>query len=123
MKQLTNITMTKSEARIQQEIVVWFKNNYCLKHHEDQALIFSVPNEREGVHIMKKLKQTGLMSGVSDLIVVMKNIVLFVEVKTETGVQSKTQKDFEKKVSALGFDYILVRSLNNFKNILNNYNT
>ncbi len=103
-----------TEARIQQEIVVWFKNNYCLKHHTPQSLIFSVPNEREGVVIMKKLKQTGLMSGVSDLIVIHNGTALFVEVKTSTGKQSANQKVFEAKLKNQGFKYHLVRSLNDF---------
>tara|TARA_R110002096_G_scaffold217142_2_gene405162 strand:+ start:664 stop:1008 length:345 start_codon:yes stop_codon:yes gene_type:complete len=108
----------KSEALIQQEIVVWFKNNYCLKHHEPQAVIFSVPNEREGYQIMRKLLLTGLMSGVSDLIIILEGRVLFIEVKTKTGTQSKTQKSFQKKVERLGFPYYLVRSLENFEEII-----
>lgn len=107
-----------SEASIQQEIVVWFKNNFCLKHHEPQSIIFSVPNEREGYQIMRKLLLTGLMSGVSDLIVIHKGQVLFFEVKTPTGKQSKPQKLFELKVSKQGFKYYLVRSLKDFKNII-----
>lgn len=109
----------KSEAKIQQEIVVWFRNNYQRKG-VDKGIIFSVPNERAGGFIaMKDLLLTGLLSGVSDLIVVMKNRVIFVEVKNEIGKQSENQKHFEKQVKKLGHEYFLVRNLKNFMDILN----
>ena len=62
-------------------------------------------------------KATGLLSGVSDLIVLLPNaITLFVEVKIESGgVQSDSQKEFEKTVTDLGFRYVIVRSLDEFK--------
>jgi hypothetical protein len=65
-----------------------------------------------------KLKSTGLVAGVSDLIIIQPNRCLFVEVKLEKGKQSDKQIDFQNKVTALGFEYIVVRSLQEFqKNI------
>tara|TARA_R110000787_G_scaffold127868_1_gene239508 strand:- start:28 stop:375 length:348 start_codon:yes stop_codon:yes gene_type:complete len=110
--------MKVSEAKIQQQIVVWFRNNYCLNHHNTQCLIFSVPNERGGYLSMKNLILTGLLSGVSDLIVVMKGKVLFVEVKNATGKQSVKQKVFQSTVTKLGFQYYLVRDLETFQSII-----
>ena len=112
--------MSKSEAAIQQEMVVWFRNNYQRKG-VDKGIIFSVPNEREGFLTMRNLILTGLMSGVSDLIVVLKGKVIFVEVKTLTGKQSAKQKLFESMVSNLGFEYHLVRTLESFKSIITKY--
>lgn len=105
----------KTEAKIQQEIVVYFRNNY---QNKKKGLIFSIPNEREGYLQMRVLIQTGLLSGVSDLIVVLPSKVLFVEVKTTTGKQSKNQIKFQKEVTDLGFEYHLVRSLDDFKKIV-----
>ena len=62
-----------------------------------------------------KLKATGLVAGVSDLIIIQPKRVIFVEVKTKTGTQQKTQIDFQKTVTALGFEYLIVRSLEEFK--------
>jgi hypothetical protein len=107
----------KAESRIQQEIVMWFRNNYCLKHHDPRNLIFSIPNERNNAREMAAMKATGLMKGAADLVVVMPNRVIFVEVKTATGQQSPAQKEFEKSVKALGFEYFLVRSLQEFRNL------
>jgi hypothetical protein len=107
-----------NEDRLQAKIVTWFNNTYCLKHHNPRYLIFSVPN---GGNRNKKeamlFKATGLLSGVSDLIVVMPNKVLFVELKTESGTQSASQIEFQLRVSELGFNYYIVRSLDEFKKL------
>ena len=105
----------KSEAKVQQEMVVWFRNNYQRKG-VDKGIIFSVPNERAGGYMaMKDLLLTGLLSGVSDLIVVLKGRVIFVEVKNDVGKQSEKQIKFQQQVENLGFKYYLVRNLEDFK--------
>mgnify|MGYP000373657708 CR=1 FL=1 len=104
----------KTESKIQQEIVMWYRNNFCLKHHNPRHAIFSVPNERKDKFETFKLKGTGLMSGVSDLIIVEPDRVVFVEVKTETGGQSERQQDFESIITAMGYKYLLVRSKEDF---------
>lgn len=104
----------KTEAKIQQEIIEWFRSNYYKK-----GVIFSVPNERSGGYMaMKDLLLTGLLSGVSDLIVVLKGRVIFVEVKNEIGKQSAKQKKFQTNIESLDFDYHLVRTLFEFKALL-----
>ena len=106
----------KTEAKIQQEIVVFFRNNY---QRLDKGIIFSVPNERKGGYMaMKDLLLTGLLSGVSDLIVILDDRVLFVEVKNEKGKQSEKQIKFESQVNNLGFKYHLIRTLEEFKRII-----
>ena len=70
---------------------------------------------------MKDLLLTGLLSGVSDLIVVLEGKVLFVEVKNEKGKQSPKQKLFEEQVTNLGFKYYLVRNLKDFQKIIESY--
>lgn len=104
------------EDSIQAEIYKWFHNNYCVGKNN---IIFAVPNggTRNKLEAIK-LKATGLIPGVSDLIVLLPSKCLFVEVKTEIGKQSDVQKIFQSKVNALGFDYHLVRSLDDFKSIL-----
>ena len=104
------------EDIIQAEIYKWYNNNYCLKNHNPQCIIFSVPNggtrdKREAM----LLKATGVVAGVSDLIIIKPNEVIFVEVKTEIGKQSDKQKEFQQIVETLGFKYLLVRSLEDFK--------
>ena len=105
-----------TEDQLQQQIIIWFKNEYQM---HGKGLIFSVPNG--GTRNMleaKKLKQTGAMAGVSDLIVLLKGKCLFVELKIEKGIQSEVQKEFERRVTVLGFKYYIIRSLDEFKNLI-----
>ena len=108
------------EDRLQAEIVSWFTNTYCLKHHNPRCLIFAIPNggNRNKIEAMK-FKATGLLAGASDLVVVLPNFVAFVELKTEIGTQSDPQIDFEERISKLGFEYIIIKSLEQFKQWLN----
>lgn len=108
----------KTEIKIQAEIVQYFRNNYCLKHHNPRYEIFSVPNE--SAYNNNQFKAMGVRSGVSDLIVLLKEKVLFIELKNEVGKQKESQKDFETLVQKLGFDYYLIRTLEEFKTIIEN---
>jgi hypothetical protein len=105
--------MQKSEGKIQQEIVMYFRN----KNLNNNRLIFSVPNERSNAKEQIRMVATGLYSGVSDLIVVTEKNITFVEVKDAVGVQSQRQKEFETKIKDLGYKYYLVRSLEDFMEI------
>lgn len=64
-------------------------------------------------------KATGLLAGVSDIIVIIDK-VYFIEIKTETGSQSKEQKEFQEIVTNLNQEYLIIKSLNEFKIWLNN---
>jgi hypothetical protein len=108
----------KTEAKIQQLCWMWYKNNYCLNHHNPKHVIFAVPNDSSSKEETMRKLATGMLAGVSDFIVIQPNKVLFFEVKTETGKQQPNQKDFESSVTALGFEYYLVRSLEQFKKII-----
>ena len=116
----------KTEARIQQEIVMWFRNEYCLKHQDNRSLIMSIPNNR-----ILGMKEVGMMSGASDLLVI-HNIeptlsnrlkmggrigcrrIIWGEVKTPTGRQSPKQKVFQEHVEQMGMEYIIFRSREQF---------
>jgi hypothetical protein len=106
-----------TEAQIQQQIIIWFRNNYQIK---GKGLIFSVANE--STYKNKVFKNTGTMSGVSDLIVVLNGKTIFIELKTEIGIQSQKQKDFESKIKELNQEYYLIRSLEQFKNEIERQN-
>jgi hypothetical protein len=108
----------KSEASIQSSIILWFRNNYCLKTHNPRYCIFSVPNDGKNATEQMRKIANGMMSGVSDLIVLMENKCYFFELKTEVGKQSDKQKDFQIQVEKLGFKYFLVRNLFDFQNII-----
>lgn len=101
-----------TEDKLQQEMVIAFTNKFCLKHHEPRSIIFSVPNGgfREAREAAK-LKLTGLLSGVSDLIIIHRGEVYFIEVKLPDKDQQPNQIDFENRVKAHGFKYFVVFSV------------
>lgn len=112
-----------TEAQIQQQIYIYFNNNYCLKTHNPRGICFAVPNGgTRNIREAVALKNTGLLSGVSDMIFIMPNgKILFIEVKIDNGRQSDTQIDFQNRIEALGHDYFICRSLEQFKFIISGY--
>jgi hypothetical protein len=98
----------KSEFTIQVEIVTFCRKN--------DIICFSVPNE--ATRNNSKYIQSGVLAGVSDLIVINNGKILFIECKDYKGRQSDKQKEFENIVSLQGFKYFLVRSLDEFKKIV-----
>jgi hypothetical protein len=46
---------------------------------------------------------------------------LHIEVKNETGIQSKLQKDYQKRIEKLSHHYYIVRDLSDVESILNSY--
>lgn len=130
-----NYSETKSESRIQQELVQWYRNNFCLAHHSPRCLILSIPNENN-----PRKAQTGAYAGASDLLiihVVNKNSirVIFAEIKTEEGMLSDAQEGFQEHITSMAeflnkfeidgikihtLEYHVVRSLEEFKSIIIN---
>jgi hypothetical protein len=102
-----------NEEQLQQQIVIFEINNYSIKN---ESLIFSVPNggSRNLVEALN-LKRTGLTAGVSDLILIVKDKIYFIELKAQNGKQSTSQKDFEKKVNDFGFEYLIFNNLEDYK--------
>jgi hypothetical protein len=113
----------KTEAKIQQEIVMYFKNEFCRVGCNPRCIIFSVPNESNSKRETMQKMAIGMMPGVSDLIVIFPDRVIFIEIKTPEGRQSPSQKDFQATVSDLGFEYFVVRSLEQFKTKISCYQT
>ena len=107
----------KSESRIQADCVRWYRNSFCLRHYNPRCMIFSVPNESNGSKAMK-LIQTGLYPGVADLVICHRTRWLFVEVKTPTGIQSAKQRLFQEHCKQMNIQYELVRSLEDFQEII-----
>ena len=99
-----------AESNIQQNCFIWFHNNFT---RLNLGVMFSVANE--STYNNRKFKNTGVLPGVSDTIVVLPDKVIFVEFKTSTGKQSEAQINFENKVTELGHEYILIRNLDEFK--------
>lgn len=101
----------KPEYVLQCQCVEWVKRNY------PDYIIFSVPNEathRNSTYYAK----SGVLKGVSDLIIVLPQKVIFVELKAEKGYQRPEQKAFQSKIENLQQSYFLCRTLEDFQNII-----
>lgn len=102
------------EHRIQCACVAWFR----LQYPKFASLLYAVPNGgRRDAITGKRLKDEGVIRGVSDLILDVPNAKyhgLRIEMKTKDGSQSKEQKEYQKMVESMGYKYILCRSLESF---------
>ena len=109
----------QSESRIQQDIVRWFRNNYCLRHHSPRCIIQSVPNESKSKQETLVKLSMGMLPGASDLVVIVPGSIVFVEVKRPGEKPRENQREYRDSVTALGFRYEVVTSLEEFQNIFN----
>ena len=97
------------ESHIQIQMVKWFRLQY------PYYIIAAIPNGGQRSALEAKImKGEGVLAGFSDLIVIAKGNVLFVEVKTKDGKQSDFQMKFQSDVERLGFQYSICRSLEDF---------
>lgn len=61
------------------------------------------------------MKRMGLVPGVADFVIIQPSephaLVWFLELKTERGYQSESQKAFERRCKETGVEYVLARGL------------
>jgi hypothetical protein len=98
----------------------------CFMHHwntypQERGQLFMVYNTPKNAAHGSILKAMGMVAGCSDLILLRRRHVIFLECKKPGGVQSPEQKRFETLVRSLGFDYELFHSLPEFVAILERY--
>ena len=85
-----------------------------------RILVFAVPNGgSRNAREAHNLKLSGVLAGVSDLIILMQKRAVFVELKTDKGRQSEYQKKFQQDVEGLGFEYLIWRSLDDCIKFIN----
>lgn len=146
-RNLKNYKMNHEESKLQQQCVAWFRAQYpqyamLLVHPINEGSGHTTTDRRrQGIH-----KAEGAVAGVPDLILFMpaiyeglypvrdiagnfvgpiRKIVTFhglgVEMKTKTGKQSQSQKDYQMMFETAGYKYIVVRSLDEFRNRVSEY--
>ena len=106
-----------NENQLQQSIYLWYQNTYVI--NDKRCMILSIPNGglRDKMRAIT-LKATGLYKGAADLLVVFRGWVGFVELKTEVGIQSPSQRQFEAHCIEAGIPYRLVRTLAEFQQLI-----
>ena len=114
--------MRQEEHRIQCAIVKWF---YYAYPQYRGGLFFAVPNGgHRNIQTARSLKAEGVTSGVSDLLLLVPKREyhgLCVEVKTPAGRQSDNQKNWQRIIEAQGYRYEIVRSLDEFAELVRWY--
>ena len=100
-----------SEHIIQSQIIqhLRFHNIFCFA--VPNGIFFNSNSKRSGYAYANKLKAEGFLVGCSDIVILLKKRAIFVECKRNSGKQSDMQKDFEKKVKSLGFEYYIWRDV------------
>ena len=102
----------ETEGRIQQECFQWHWNNYP----SQRGRLFLVHNNPLNKIDGARRKAMGMVAGVSDLIYLRDNLPpLCIEMKDETGRQSEAQANWQKVAESVGCEYVIVRSLDEFK--------
>lgn len=125
--------MNHEESRLQQQCVAWFRAQYP----QYAMLLTHVANEGNGNRVTGAInKAEGTVAGVPDLLLFMHGrqnykehgismskpaSALGIEMKTTKGKQSQKQKDFQKMFEAAGYMYAVVRSLDDFRSLINCY--
>ncbi len=109
------------EHRLQASCVQWFRLQYPNFRHN----LFAVPNGgRRDKVTGAKLKAEGVLAGVSDLILLKSNKhfgALLIEMKTRTGAQAVSQKQWQKLIEKDAYKYVICRSLSEFIEQVNSY--
>ena len=101
----------KKEADFQKDICLLLDD--AIKK-ENLIYYFSVPNGvilggKNSFALMKMLKNTGFKSGVSDLVLIFKDSILFLELKLDGNKLSQYQENFKKIVSqGVNYHYLTI---------------
>ena len=114
MKPATNTPHDWSEDKLQGEFYMWFHNTFPMH----RGLLFAVPNGglRDAI-TARKMKATGTVAGVADMIFLWDRRTYLLELKRPDGkgYQSDKQTRFEARVKEQGFSYKLFNDLKELK--------
>lgn len=110
-----------AEDDLQMQCVRWFR----LQYPQFARLLHHSPNggrrdAREGA----RFKQMGTQAGFPDLILLVASQgyhALLLELKTRTGRQQDSQKEYQQLAEAQGYRYVVIRSLEAFMDEVNTY--
>ena len=106
-----------TEEQLHSQCFIWHWNTFPwergMLHHNNN----NSHNRISG----SKAKAMGVVAGVSDFEYVVENQVVFIEMKTPEGSLSKEQKEFRDNVMSRGHLYLIVRTFERFKQVIEAY--
>lgn len=94
----------------------------CFQDHwnrfpEKRRRLFHINQKAKNIIEGNRMKAMGVIPGVSDFAYLIPHSVRWVEMKTENGLQSREQKEFQSLVESLGMEYHICRSLEHFQQL------
>ena len=104
----------QSEIKLQSTCFLWHWNNYP---NERGLLCYNLNNSANKIQGNQN-KALGLIKGRSDMVYYKNGKAIMLEFKTETGTQSKEQKEWEKMIKSEGFEYRVIRTFYEFTNVI-----
>lgn len=101
-----------TEEQLQSECAIWFWNTLF----DERQMLFHVDNYSVNSIVGARKKSLGVCKGPSDFILVLHGATDYIEMKLPEGYQSPEQKTFQEKVEARGHRYVILRTVDTFKN-------
>lgn len=105
-----------SENKLHQDCYVWFHNTYP---NLRGLLCYNLNNSKNKIDGARN-KAKGLIAGRSDMVLYYQSNAFMIEFKTSDGSQSQGQKEWAALVKSQGFQYHIIRSLEEFKLLILN---
>ncbi len=104
----------QTEDYLQNQCWIWFLNNYGKK-----AIFCAIPNDERDPVASRRKRLTGRVKGAADVMLILnEGRIVFVEFKLPKGRQSDAQRIFEQRVNDLGHRYFVIRTLDDFKQLV-----
>lgn len=104
-----------SELRLQQNCYVELHNHYP----HLRGLFFRIKNEGTNRITGAIDRASGVIPGVADSCLLLPGgAAVFIEFKTPTGKQSQKQQEWQRIIEAAGFEYYVIKTLEEFKELL-----
>ncbi len=106
------------EIQLQSSAFLWHWNNFPL----ERGLLHANNNNSYNATKGNQNKSLGVVKGVADMEYVTDGgKIVFIEMKTTSGSQSPDQKYFQAQVENRGARYVIIRSLTEFKALIQQY--
>lgn len=104
----------QTEIQLHSSCFQWHWNNFP---NERGLLCYNLNNSANKIQGNQN-KALGLIKGRSDMVYYKNGKALMIEFKTEDGIQSNEQKQWQKIITEAGFQYSIIRTLEEFKYLI-----
>lgn len=103
-----------NEDKLHSDCYLWFHENYPDLRG---LLCYNLNNSRNKIQAMMD-KGKGLQKGRSDMVFYYKGTATMIEFKIESGKQSPDQVKWQSLIEKAGFSYKIIRSLDEFNQLI-----